>query len=462
MNKNEQGITSKMPSDEMSSSGSLCCNERMLLTPNVEGCSPSLTAYPPTSKIKHLLEGGKRETSYNNYTSYQLSDHVPSPCLYTTNTTGSIRSLEVASTLGDSVLIPRISYNDDRPPIIVRRKQTHTMEPEQITVQPNWESALSSLSNPVVSIDTVRLFMKGKQTIKTKYLVLKEATTNHTTLENNLRYSYRNLQVVDSNLCFMLCGSVPNYINGQNLTSIHLGEFRVFLEEMSDILQLDLRDARVSRVDLAAGMLMDFSCYQYFPLLTHSQASTRKIIINESLCFQNNSTSLLFYDKSKELFYHNGKAIPQEIGRFLEENNILRYEVQLKKSSAIEPHICARELHDSNTFQRLVENIWKGRYNKIAKNASYFPCKKGKISYNSLKTIQYDLFLQHYGGVERFDELLQSWVRGGEISPRKKSSLKRRFLQSIGSVDDSYGALLLDELNAKIEIAYRNTMELMR
>ena len=361
----------------------------------------------------------------------------------------------------DSALDGKVSIQEKRnhgvQSIVPEGMQAPTVEARRLIKHPNWDCALSSLSNPLVSIDSIRLYMKNKQTIRTDSLEPQETKSNHSTGMQTTRYSYANLQVEDRNSCFIVYGSVPVFLHGQNLTPTRLEEFRFFLEEMSEVLSLDLCDSQVSRLDLSANLLMEYPCYQYFPILNSSFASSRTIINNESLYFLNKSTTLIFYDKSNETLNHNVKGIPLEMAEFLQKHHILRYELQLKKGSAIKPSICARELCQSDTFCSFVDT-WKCKYDHIAKDRSYLPRKKDEIGYHSLQAIQHDLFLQHYGGIERFGELLESWVQGGEITRRKKSSLKQRYLQSLGSIDDSFGAVLVDELSSKVEVACQITL----
>lgn len=137
--------------------------------------------------------------------------------------------------------------------------------------------------------------------------------------------TYKNLKVTITPLCVYIEGSLPKYRYGSNLVTLSRGEQGIIIDEIGAALGLPLREAIVTRVDIAANLQMNNPPKNYFPYLSSLSTFDRNII-KGSLYYRQTYREFYFYDKLREAKKHNDPFLTPE----LQQGHILRYETRFK------------------------------------------------------------------------------------------------------------------------------------
>ena len=94
-------------------------------------------------------------------------------------------------------------------------------------------------------------------------------------------------------------GSLAKFHYGNNLEELTRAETQKAIEQISERLSVDMRQAKVYRLDIGANFIMDRPCNEYQSLLNESPRMTRSTLSakSNSLYFKNGRKTIILYDK---------------------------------------------------------------------------------------------------------------------------------------------------------------------
>lgn len=163
-------------------------------------------------------------------------------------------------------------------------------------------------------------------------------------------------------------GSLPKFINGENITTIDIHGARAAIQSLSDRLTLPMVDARVTGLEFGRVFVMENEVRRYLDRLGGTSRMNYLRCNENTLYYRARGKTPIkeyaFYDKGAEA-REKGMIIPME----LEEANLLRYEIRYKGrlcQQLKEPAITAATLIEERFYRKLVE-IYRETYSMITK-----------------------------------------------------------------------------------------------
>lgn len=194
--------------------------------------------------------------------------------------------------------------------------------------QPTWllNSCLLIATNSVV-YDTLRLKHRGGvDERKLDYLASTLQTPNYTLRRGitTIKGTLRNLNVTANPAGVTLQGSAATFLQGSNVKTFPWEDTPMFLDAVSDALQIDFWEADIYRADIAATFEVEAPVQAYLHQLGDLPGLTRTHHRN-TLYYgsKNNALSLAIYDKAKE-------------AKLYTQGNLLRPEVRIHRKHALE------------------------------------------------------------------------------------------------------------------------------
>jgi hypothetical protein len=172
-----------------------------------------------------------------------------------------------------------------------------------------------------------------------------------------------NLRVNLNDYGIGISGSYPKYLLEDNVQELGRNETELIVEKLSDEFHLPLENATITRLDVAANLLMSYPAAYYYPYLGDAPYLNRRKY-GDSLYYENKSKTLLFYSKDKEA---QSKKIP--VPEFLNGKNILRAELRLKKPVAQKlkrDSLQLKQLYEYRTYHHII-NAWKSNFDSITR-----------------------------------------------------------------------------------------------
>lgn len=254
-----------------------------------------------------------------------------------------------------------------------------------------------------------------------------------------------------------LTGSLAKFHLGSNIETLTREETARGIEHLSDELNQPMADARVFRVDLAQTFMMERPPSGYLRLLLTPPRMDRFEYRTGTLTFANGQRSILFYDKLAEMRRKRERVIDRaENGRrsrFHGHPNLLRYEVQFKKSLGRafgEKELRASSLSRPVFYEKMV-NKWAEQYFKLGRVGVV--CRPvGATTVKSDMKFLAELGLQSYGPQQFLDEIASD-LHAGVINKYQahRRRAKIRELSRGGGITAAGDAL--EELDAKVKQA---------
>ena len=251
--------------------------------------------------------------------------------------------------------------------------------------------------------------------------------------------TYRNLHVFITPSYVHIEGSLPKYRYGSNLVTLSREEPGNIIDEIGAALGLPLRDAFVTRVDIAANLEMNNSPKSYFPYLSFLRNFDRNIK-SGSLYYKQKWRQFYFYDKVMEAKKHHDPLLTPGLC----QKHILRYEMRFKRQW-LEYHfdhkIKAIELYGvtSDVCCELVAE-WYQKYEDIVKVGMVKP------AFEMTKMGLFDWLLRNYSRKNDIIKLIDSCSAKGD---RKAARLKREVSAMLKKCDHE-DEDMVGELNRKV------------
>ena len=182
-----------------------------------------------------------------------------------------------------------------------------------------------------------------------------------------------NLKVRENVDGVTVAGSIPKYLNGENVSKISLTEFTQALRKLEDDTGMNLNEAILRRVDFGHTMLMDKPAGEYlklfgeYPRYRRSVCSDDKNYITGVMYYTNTgSVAYCAYDKNAEM---EGKPLPE----LYDKMPLLRQEYRIINRAGIKAKL--GNGHDVTPWGVASKAAWK----ELAKQ--YYAFYKGILKY---------------------------------------------------------------------------------
>lgn len=268
-----------------------------------------------------------------------------------------------------------------------------------------------------------------------------------------------NMKIAVSDKSVTIKGSICKWYLGDNLHSMTLADVQNALSQLSEITGLPIEKSYIERVDLAANLIMENPAEAYFPHLgiiekrnvrpKHMDAGVYYDLPSKPL----GKVKLAFYSKEKEAKEHN-EPMPSD----WKGKNILRYECRFKFYCSSRSAV---SLYDKEFYDQCLEQ-WKEHYDEIVKQNETV-LNWGEItSKKDLAKLGLLAACQQVGGVNKAIEQVEQARVMGKLTSKQSFDFRKALIQA-NEVNGRLTVIspLIEELNKKIDIAYRNGKQLL-
>ena len=218
-------------------------------------------------------------------------------------------------------------------------------------------------------------------------------------------------------------GSLAKFHYGNNLEELTRAETQKAIEQISERLSVDMRQAKVYRLDIGANFIMDRPCNEYQSLLNESPRMTRSTLSakSNSLYFKNGRKTIILYDKVADC-----QRLKEPIPEVFAGQHVLRYELRYMQnlpSQFKRQTVTAQTLY-SELFYIETLNKWKESYFAISRNEGYR--MKEDIEIKKPQEL-----LKHFAaiGIQQFGtgqvlDMLETSRQSGKLSKMQAHRLK--------------------------------------
>lgn len=244
--------------------------------------------------------------------------------------------------------------------------------------------------------------------------------------------------------------SLARFKFNDNLKTLGRSDTQRLIEQMENEIHLPLREANLTRIDIAQHIPMKYNPELYFPLLGDCRYYTRLEQPN-GINYQNTKRAKVFYNKGLEQAFKN-----KPMSEIYEGRKLLRYELRFMKRLPEQfylPKVPLRLLFD-DSFHKMLVGRWKREYLNIKKisvnTESLLPTGSSK---NLMEQLAARTLIKL--GQNNVSKLIKEWQETGRINKKQAFDL-RQSVQKMGSSPDFYSKNeLVSELDKKIKEASR-------
>lgn len=248
--------------------------------------------------------------------------------------------------------------------------------------------------------------------------------------------------------------SLPKLMHGNNIKSLSLLEVKTALDYIGKLLEVDIWEGVVRRLDLEFTIETKYEIPEYFKFLGSSKYYKRSEIQKTSLYYQNKSRVINIYDK-----IHAVKASREKVPNEYLDKNLMRFECRYKKkllskfaSDVGIQKLMVKDIIRPDIFTYLMKHIL-GEYqaiHKINEPISNFDVTS-KIIFNEQMM---RFAIDYMGGLNRVLEKIDSIkVLNPEI-PKEHFSRRKKEMRVLCNISVETMPPIIDELNHKIYNEY--------
>lgn len=251
-----------------------------------------------------------------------------------------------------------------------------------------------------------------------------------------------NLIISISDFGISINGSFNKYFHGNNFCKFTRQEMQLCVEKLQDDLLIDLKDAKINRLDIAHNFIMDNEVEKYYNFLGNCQYYNR-LVQPDSVYYNSGVKTKLFYNKIKE-----GKQKRQEMPQIWTNKNVLRYELRFKNKLPQQfkrDRICLSDLYNESFYINTVER-WIKEYLIIKKNRIFIPKINNMTNKNAKEQLLSSLIDMF--GQNEVNTLIESW-KPHFTTPKEAQRFKKSLEQLKGLTEESP---LIKELDEKVLI----------
>ncbi len=165
-------------------------------------------------------------------------------------------------------------------------------------------------------------------------------------------------------------GSLAKFHYGDNLQKLTRSETQKAIEKLSERLSVNLKPAKVQRLDLGANLIMNRPCSEYQSLLNEVPRMLRSTLSSKSnsVYFKNSQRTIILYDKIEDC-----RRLKEEIPELFKGRNVLRYELRFMgniPSQLKRPTITAETLYSEPFYIEILDS-WRESYFAISRNEGF-------------------------------------------------------------------------------------------
>ena len=271
--------------------------------------------------------------------------------------------------------------------------------------------------------------------------LLKNAT--HSVRNNGTEYMngyIENLFISISENGIAIKGSLNKFWHEDNFCKLTRQEAQHSIEKLQDLLQINLNDASIKRLDIAHNFIMNEDVNKYYHFLGDSNYYKR-LSQPDSVYYNNGLRTKLFYNKVKE-----GKVRGLEIPQIWLNSNVLRYELRFMKrlpKQFNKNQVLVSDLYDEDFYIYTID-YWINEYKEIKKNRLLAPNISNMTSKNSIEYLL-SAYIEKYGKSFAVDFLE---MNKNNFSTTKEVSRSKKKLQELKGLTEE--SPLIKELDNKI------------
>lgn len=232
-----------------------------------------------------------------------------------------------------------------------------------------------------------------------------------------------NLKVTITPFQVKVMNSLPKFFYGDNFSILSRSDTERAIEKLSDALHLPMKEAVVTRLDVAQNLVMHSPAIDYFNALGELKGYTRVPMVEVGTLYYNRpDAQLYFYDKNRE-----AKAHREQIPDLYQGRNVVRYELRCKRRLGRIFNVAevkASMLY-AEDFYMSVCKMWRDSFLKIAK------VNKASINFQAMTTKQ-DLYkmavlvmVKECGGEVAFLSELNQARERGQLSAKQAYDLRQ-------------------------------------
>lgn len=266
----------------------------------------------------------------------------------------------------------------------------------------------------------------------------------------------RNMSVCVSEKSIYIEGSVAKYLNTSNMVNFDFRDLKLAIMKLSEELGVELLNAKILRIDIAANFELKNEICDYFPELHSLKYFQRDTSKRTTLRFYSNTdrNNLVFYDKIKEFKSKNKNKLLKDDSSIIDTfGNLMRYEFMLQRSPSKYLKISdlrVKDLLDPKNC-KIILRLWYDMYESIHKRSSLeYPNIKGLKGFET----QMKRYLIYDLGWELIESELKKAVGKKLISASDKSKKLKQFDIALKSKKGFKFTQNTRELNHKMKVMY--------
>ena len=266
-----------------------------------------------------------------------------------------------------------------------------------------------------------------------------------------------NLKITVTDKSVTIQGSIWKWYMGNNLHNITLADTQNALGQLSEIIGLPIERFYIDRVDLAANLIMENPAEAYFLHLgIIEKGNVLPLPYPHGIYYDLpgkplHKASLFFYSKDNEMRARKKRMPAEWIGL-----HVLRYEYRKYPLLTTADALYKKEFYDGLVKQ------WIEHYDRIVKQNDVilnFEEIQSKKDLSKLGTLA---LCQKVDGGNKAIEQIEQARKMGKLTSKQAYDYRKAIIQA----NEADGRLtvispLIEELNNKIDIAYRNGIQLL-
>ena len=242
-------------------------------------------------------------------------------------------------------------------------------------------------------------------------------------------------------------GSFCKWCLGDNLQTLCRSDIKEGIERLSNALHVPMEEANVTRLDIAANIILKHPVEAY---LSHLGAMPKKQRFEQpnSLYYKGGSIMVALYDKVKERA-NAGAAVPE----IYNNRNVLRYEVRIlqRLTKALNvPKATGGLLYDETFYINMVK-LWRSYYTKIQKvNVIVMDWERVKTKRELYKVGLLELIEKNGGQVKAISQINEA-AKMGDLTHKQAHDMREAIREACSTrAGFTKQSPLITELNVKI------------
>ena len=271
--------------------------------------------------------------------------------------------------------------------------------------------------------------------------------------ENSYSGNIKNMKVVKNLDCIWICGSLPKFLQNENITPLSREKVRLGIKKLEKYTGLDLRDAVVCSVEFGTSIITKEKPFEYLSLFWHhkklsrGEYSRRYELETITCTSKTGAFGFTAYDKIKEM-----KKEKEKIPRLFSDSNVLRLEYKVRKKRGIKTKfkkdLSAYDLFDEKVFQKF-QNLFLEIYMGIEKmGRQVYVDKSEKLTPAKIEKILAEQYRQSFP--KDYQYLIQYAKEAGQLNPRNLEEIRATERKNSRNVSISDTNHLIKELDAHV------------